>query len=241
MSNKHNALTKKINNKIPMNDIIEEIQEDLKSENQYRFFKKYFPAFCLFVALALLLTYAIMWQKEQQNISIQNDEIAYAKFLEKIEQTQMNEKQDFEKIAEFADQVSSNSLFESMANFKKADLLIATEKEENLSHAIEILTKLSKNKDIEPYFQEFALLKIAKLKLAQENSTLQGIKSHLDEISKKSLWHLFAQELLASAYVKFGKNTQAIEIFNEIIAATSPNSSFYSRSKNAIIALKSTN
>lgn len=189
---------------------IREVEEDLKNESLKKLWDKYGLLITVIVVVSLTLAVSYESIKSWYIQRAENQADAYAAALSMQKQGRVEDTQ-----AAFETIVSRDlGIYAQLAKLQEANLLLENGKE---AEALELLEKISEDKDVSPQLRDVALIKLASYRQAKASS--EEMSKLLAPITsqKDNVWFGMANEMLALVFLNEGKIDEAKNIFNDLL------------------------
>ncbi len=184
-----------------MNDqLIEEVNDELKYEQYIKLWQKFAPYIGGIVVVTALGIGTTKWMEYRTTAQEQKAAAAYEAILESIKDKKPEEIQA--KLDEL--KASAPKGYKGLALIKEADLL----KDKEPAKAIEKFEAIAKDSSIDPLFKDLAVLSKAYLTFDQaEPAAMIELLKPLTKLD--SAWRFGALELTALSHIKSGDKIQA--------------------------------
>lgn len=193
-----------------MSDLLDEISEDLKSENYNKIISATVRVFLILVAVILAGVAIYSWQSNTSDKLQKQLSISYNQGLKALEANQLDESIDhFDQVIK-----SSHQQYAALAYLNKAFILIKQQKHQE---AQETLMKLSEQKHFDLAFRELADIIYLSNQLNTQTITSEQ-NQILDRLTKENKpWQSMALQLQALIELKQGNSDNAINSLNQIM------------------------
>ena len=205
-----------------------EVSEDVHNDNLKAFWKKYGVQVVAFTALCLTIAVSFETIKHWRDLQNQrwSNAFAYAQVL----QTQGKQEDSLKALQDIAD--NGNAIYADLAAMKKINILF---EQGNKDAALTALSDFIKNAHNDK-FKNAALLKLAYYKI--DTAGADEITALLKPLDG-SVWEAEAKELIALTLLRENNVSDALAIYQGIIALPNINDILRARAQNMISVLTS--
>lgn len=206
---------------------IQEVTDDVKSDNLKMFWNKYGLFVILFVVLAVSAAVSFETIKNWRDNQYQNQTESYLKAFETGSNYETS-LQALEKIA-----AGNNGIYSSLARVQIATILFDQGKTDE---ALDMLQAIVDNEELNPRVRHLSALKLATYKI--DTAPRAEIEALLLPIANaENSWSPLAQDMLAMAAVRNGDIDDAKQIYNSLLENGNISDSFKNRIQDMLAAL----
>lgn len=193
-------------------DLIDEIKEDLRSEQMRRVWKDYGKIIMAAIAILVLGTAVTSGYKQYSQYRASNDAMLFDQAIDLADAKKRDEA--LKQLAQIADDASSG--YKTLALFSEASIKY---KSGDKSGAVAAYDKLSNTGGIDSMYRELATIDSVSIQMDMENANLDGLSKRLQPLTETGRpWRFSALELQGLIAMQQGDKEKAKNIFARIAA-----------------------
>ena len=217
-----------------MTDLIDEVSQDLKEENNSILIGKLVRAFVIFSALIIVGVSLYVWKENNTNKLQYQLGTWFSKAMEYSENNELDLALEcLDKIIEH-----SHQQYASLAYLNKAAIMV---KKNNIDEAKKVLLEMESHKHFSPVFRELAQLTYLSYELKNSNFEYKQASEELEKMTKENkAWRLSSLQLKALYDIKNNKIDDAKKSLKEILAYKQATRSNYDTASSILSSLSRT-
>ncbi|TAH33068.1 MAG: tetratricopeptide repeat protein [Alphaproteobacteria bacterium] len=191
-------------------DLIDEIKEDLRSEQMRQVWKNYGKLIMAAIAVLVLGTALTSGYKQYSQYRASNDAALFDQAVDLADAKKKDEA--LKQLAQIADDASSG--YKTLALFTQASIKF---KDGDKKGAIEAYDQLANAGGIDPMYRELATIDSVSIQMDMEGANLDGLSKRLEPLTATGRpWRFSALELQGLIAMQKGDKEKAKNIFDRI-------------------------
>ena len=204
-----------------MTDLIDEVSQDLKEENNTKLVGKLIRTFAVFSALVIVGVSLYVWKENNTNKLQYQLGSWFSKAIEYSENNELDLSLEYlNKIIEH-----SHQQYAALAYLNKAAIMV---KKDKIDEAKKVLLEMESHKHFSPVFRELAQLTYLSYELKNSNFEYKQASEILDKMTKENkAWRLSSLQLKALYDIKNNKTDDAKKSLKEILSSKQATRSNY--------------
>jgi hypothetical protein len=195
-------------------EFLEEVEKDIRQEKLLQLWKKYGKQVTGgLIALIVMVTVYNLWSQYTHNKQLQMAEKLIAA-QELIAQGEPGKAQTI--LTSLSSE--SNAVYQSLALFQKAGLLVKDKTPAKLTEAVAVYNELATNTKIESLWRDLAALLAIMVQIDLPDVKIDPLLSQVEPLtSDQNPWRYFAREMKGLLLYKKGDKAQSTEIFARLV------------------------